>query len=92
MRALVKAQSAPGLWLQDVPKPEPGPHDVLIKVRMASICGTDMHIWNWDEWAEKTISIGTVIGHEFVGTVEAFGSNVHDYKKGDLVSGEGPDR
>jgi threonine 3-dehydrogenase len=89
MRALVKAQSAPGLWLQDVPKPEPGPNDVLIKVRMASICGTDMHIWNWDDWAQKTVPVPLVVGHEYVGVVEAVGKDVEDVKPGERVSGEG---
>ncbi len=69
MRALVKAESAPGLWLQDVPKPEPGPGEVLIKVHMASICGTDMHIWKWDDWARRTVPVPLVIGHEYVGRV-----------------------
>ena len=89
MQALVKSQAKPGLWLQDVPLPQVGLNDVLIRILKTSICGTDVHIWNWDEWAQKTISIGTVIGHEFVGTIEDVGSNVHDYHKGDLVSGEG---
>ena len=89
MQALVKSQAGLGLWLEDVPVPQVGMNDVLIRILKTSICGTDVHIWNWDEWARKTISIGTVIGHEFVGVVEDFGSNVHDYKNGDLVSGEG---
>jgi threonine 3-dehydrogenase len=73
----------------DVPKPEYGINDVLIKIKKTSICGTDVHIYNWDEWAQRTIKPPMVIGHEFVGTVEAFGSNVHDINIGDLVSGEG---
>jgi threonine 3-dehydrogenase len=89
MRALVKAQSAPGLWLQDVAKPEPGPHDVLIKIRMASICGTDMHIWKWDDWAQKTVPVPLVVGHEYVGVVEEVGKDVEDVKPGERVSGEG---
>ena len=89
MQALVKSKAKPGLWREDVPIPKVGINDVLIKILKTSICGTDLHIWNWDEWAQKTISIGTVIGHEFVGLVEDFGANVHDYHKGDLVSGEG---
>ncbi len=89
MQALVKSQAGPGLWLKDVPVPQVGINDVLIRILKTSICGTDVHIWNWDEWAQKTISVGTVIGHEFVGVIEDFGSNVHDYQKGDLVSGEG---
>jgi threonine 3-dehydrogenase len=89
MRALVKAEAAPGLWLQDVPKPQPGPGDVLIKVHMASICGTDMHIWKWDDWAQKTVPVPLVVGHEFVGRVEAVGADVVEVKPGDRVSGEG---
>jgi len=89
MRALVKAESAPGLKLQDEPKPEPGHGDVLIKVRMASICGTDMHIWKWDEWAQKTVPVPLVVGHEYVGVVEAVGAGVRGVKPGERVSGEG---
>ena len=89
MKALVKKYDKPGLWLDEVPVPIPGINDVLIKIRKTSICGTDVHIYNWDEWAQKTIKIPTVIGHEYVGTVEAVGSNVHDFYKGELVSGEG---
>jgi threonine 3-dehydrogenase len=89
MKALVKAKSSEGLWLQDVPEPSIGMNDVLIRILKTSICGTDVHIWNWDSWAQKTIRPGLVVGHEFVGVVEGFGENVHDYKAGDLVSGEG---
>lgn len=89
MKALVKAKGEEGLWLQDVAEPKVGKNDVLIKILKTSVCGTDVHIWNWDEWAQKTISVPTVIGHEFVGVVESFGENVHDYSEGDLVSGEG---
>jgi threonine 3-dehydrogenase len=89
MNALVKAKPEPGLWLQEVPVPEYGINEVLIRVHKTSICGTDVHIYNWDEWAGKTIPIPMVIGHEFVGRVAAVGSNVHDLKPGDLVSGEG---
>ena len=89
MKALVKSKAAEGLWLEDVPIPETGINDVLIRILKTSICGTDVHIWNWDEWAQKTIPIGLVVGHEFVGVIEDYGANVHDYKKGDLVSGEG---
>ncbi len=89
MKALVKAKPQEGLWLEEVPVPEYGINDVLIKILKTSICGTDVHIWNWDEWAQKTIPVPMVTGHEFVGVIEAMGSNVHDYKKGDLVSGEG---
>jgi len=89
MRALVKKQAEPGLWLEEVPVPEVGINDVLIRIQKTSICGTDVHIYNWDEWAQKAISVPLIIGHEFVGTVEEVGSNVHDFHKGDLVSGEG---
>ncbi|MFZ5969941.1 MAG: L-threonine 3-dehydrogenase [Bacillota bacterium] len=89
MKALVKKYAKPGLWLEEVPVPEIGINDVLIKIQKTSICGTDVHIYHWDAWAQKTIPTPMVIGHEFVGTVEAVGSNVSDFKPGDLVSGEG---
>ena len=89
MKALVKARPEPGLWLQEVPIPEYGIDDVLIRVHKTSICGTDVHIYNWDEWSRKTIPVPMAVGHEFVGRVAAVGSNVHDFKPGDLVSGEG---
>jgi threonine 3-dehydrogenase len=89
MKALVKKNAEPGLWLEEVPAPQIGINDVLIKVMKTSICGTDVHIYNWDEWAQKTIPTPMVIGHEFVGQVEEIGANVHDFKVGDLVSGEG---
>jgi threonine 3-dehydrogenase len=89
MKALVKAKPEAGLWLEDVPEPEVGPNDVRIRVLKTSICGTDVHIWNWDAWAQRHIAVPTIIGHEFVGVVESFGKNVHDYHPGDLVSGEG---
>jgi len=89
MRALVKARAEPGLWLEDVPVPELGINDVLIRVRKTGICGTDLHIESWDTWAQKTIPVPMVIGHEFVGEVVEFGSNVSDFRVGDLVSGEG---
>ena len=89
MKALVKAKAQEGLWLQDVPLPRIGINDVLIRILKTSICGTDVHIWDWNEWARKTISVPTTIGHEFVGVVERFGENVHDYSPGDLVTGEG---
>jgi threonine 3-dehydrogenase len=89
MRALVKAQAAEGLWLEDVAEPEIGINDVLIRVRKTGICGTDLHIYDWDEWARETIPVPMVVGHEFVGEVVEFGSNVSDFKAGDLVSGEG---
>jgi len=89
VKALVKSKAEEGLWLQDVPMPEVGRNDVLIRILKTSICGTDVHIWNWDAWAQKTIRVPTVVGHEFVGVVEAFGDNVTDFRPGDLVSGEG---
>lgn len=89
MKALVKTQAAEGIWLQDVPEPEFGIDDVLIKVLKTGICGTDVHIYNWDGWAQKTIKPGTTIGHEFVGRIVAVGSNVQGHKVGDLVSAEG---
>ncbi len=89
MKALVKKYSEPGIWMDEVPVPEFGPNDVLIKIHKTSICGTDIHIYNWDEWAQKTIPVPMVVGHEYVGTVEAFGDNVHDVQVGELVSGEG---
>ena len=89
MKALVKKYSKPGLWLDEVPVPEYGPNDVLIKIQKTAICGTDIHIYNWDEWASKSIPVPMVVGHEYVGVVEAFGENVQDVRVGELVSGEG---
>ncbi len=89
MKALVKSKSEPGLWLEDVPEPEIGINDVLIRVDRTAICGTDLHIWNWDEWARKTIPVPMVVGHEFVGEIVEVGSNVADFYPGDIVSGEG---
>jgi threonine 3-dehydrogenase len=89
MKALVKKHAEPGLWMEDVPEPEVGPMDVLIRVRKTSICGTDVHIWKWDPWAQKTIPVPMVVGHEFCGVVEAVGSGVTDVTPGELVSGEG---
>ena len=89
MKALVKSQSEPGLWLEDVPDPAIGINDVLIRVDRTSICGTDLHIWRWDEWARKTIPVPMVVGHEFVGEIVEAGSNVSDFYAGDVVSGEG---
>jgi threonine 3-dehydrogenase len=89
MKALVKRESTPGLWLEDVPIPEFGINDVLIKIDRTGICGTDLHIYNWDEWAQKTIPVPMVVGHEFVGEIVETGSNVADFKVGDIVSGEG---
>ncbi|HEV8185832.1 MAG TPA: L-threonine 3-dehydrogenase [Chthoniobacterales bacterium] len=89
MPAVVKTRSAPGLELQEVPLPEVGPNDVRIRVQKASICGTDVHIYNWDAWAQKTIPVPLVIGHEFVGVVDQVGSAVKDFKEGELVTTEG---
>jgi threonine 3-dehydrogenase len=89
MKALVKSRAEPGLWLEDVPEPEHGINDVLIRVRKTGICGTDLHIERWDEWARATIPVPMTIGHEFVGDVVAVGTNVSDFAVGDLVSGEG---
>jgi len=89
MRALIKAKAGEGLWLEDVPEPEIGINDVLIRVKKTGICGTDLHIYDWDAWAQKTIPVPMVVGHEFAGDVVAFGSNVSDFQVGDLVSGEG---
>jgi threonine 3-dehydrogenase len=89
MKALVKSKSEPGLWLEDVPEPTVGINDVLIKVRKTGICGTDLHIYNWDSWAQKTIPVPMVVGHEFVGEVVETGSNVSGFNIGDIVSAEG---
>jgi threonine 3-dehydrogenase len=89
MKALVKKHPEPGIWLEDVAIPEPGINDVLIQIHKTSICGTDVHIYNWDEWARKTIPTPMVIGHEYVGRITAMGSNVHDFSVGDTVTGEG---
>ena len=89
MKALVKKQAAPGLWLEDVPEPSIGINDVLISVKRASICGTDIHIYNWDDWAQRTIPVPMVIGHEFAGEIVEVGSNVSDFFPGQIVSGEG---
>ena len=89
MKALVKRQAAPGLWLEDVPLPEIDINDVLIEVDRTGICGTDLHIYNWDAWAQKTIPAPMVVGHEFVGEIVKVGSNVSDFHPGDVVSGEG---
>ncbi len=89
MQALVKAQAKEGLWLQEVPTPTMGINDVMIRVDRTGICGTDVHIWKWDEWAKKTIPVPMVVGHEFVGEIVAVGGNVNDFKVGWIVSGEG---
>jgi len=89
MKALVKSRSERGLWLEEVPEPEIGINDVKIRVLLTGICGTDLHIYEWDDWAKSTIPVPLVIGHEFVGEIAAVGSNVADYRVGELVSGEG---
>ena len=89
MKALVKSRNEPGLWLEDVEKPAVGINDVLIRVHRTGICGTDVHIYHWNDWARKTIAMGLVIGHEFVGEIAEVGSNVADFYPGDIVSGEG---
>ena len=89
MKALVKAEAKEGIWLQDVPVPEMGINDVKIRVIRTAICGTDIHIYNWDEWAQKTIPTPMVVGHEFVGEIVEVGSNVNDFHTGQIVSGEG---
>jgi threonine 3-dehydrogenase len=89
MRALVKSKQEPGLWMEDVPKPAVGHNDVLIKVQKTGICGTDIHIYNWDEWSQRTIKTPMHIGHEFMGVVAEVGSAVTGFKPGDRVSGEG---
>jgi threonine 3-dehydrogenase len=89
MKALVKRKAEAGLWLEEVPRPEIGVNDVLIRVQRTGICGTDVHIWKWDDWAWKTIPVPMVVGHEFVGEVVASGSNVADFHPGEIVSGEG---
>ncbi|HEV8148432.1 MAG TPA: L-threonine 3-dehydrogenase [Bryobacteraceae bacterium] len=89
MKALVKSKKAPGLWLEDIEAPRPGINDVLIRVKRAGICGTDVHIYKWDDWAQRTIPVPMAIGHEFVGEIVEVGSNVNDFHPGDIVSGEG---
>ena len=89
MKALSKEHAQAGLWMVDVPEPEIGYKDVLIKVLRTAICGTDMHIYNWDEWAAKTIPVPMVVGHEFVGEIAEVGEGVTDFQSGQIVSGEG---
>lgn len=89
MKALVKAKNEPGLWMETVPVPEPGAGDVLIRVRKSAICGTDLHIYKWDQWAQKTIPVPMVVGHEFCGEIVDCGKNAAKYKIGQRVSGEG---
>src|SRR5258707_14285121 len=89
MKALVKSKAKTGLWLEEVPKPAVGINDVLIRVDRTGICGTDLHIYKWDDWAAKTIPVPLVVGHEFVGEIVEVGSNVSDFHPGQIVSGEG---
>ena len=89
MKALVKRHAQEGLWLEDMPEPEIGNNDVLVKIKKTAICGTDIHIYNWDEWAKKTIPVPMITGHEYAGEIVELGSNVTDLKIGDIVSGEG---
>ena len=89
MKALVKSKAEPGLWMEEVPEPDFGPNDLLIKLRKTAICGTDIHIYKWDDWAQKNVPVPLVIGHEFVGEVVDMGHLVKGYAVGDRVSGEG---
>src|SRR5690348_8924889 len=89
MKTLAKTKREPGIWMAEAPKPQVGPNDVLIRIRKTAICGTDMHIFNWDDWAQKTIPVPMHVGHEYVGTVEAMGAEVRGLKIGQRVSGEG---
>ena len=90
MKALVKAQRTEGIWLtDDAPIPEVGVHDVRIRIRKSAICGTDVHIYNWDEWSQRTVPVPMIVGHEYVGTVDAVGAEVEAFAPGDRVSGEG---
>lgn len=89
MKALLKKYPQKGLWMEEVEEPQPGKSDVKIKIHKTAICGTDLHIYNWDEWSQNTIRTPMVIGHEFVGEVVEVGSDVRNYRVGDIVSGEG---
>jgi threonine 3-dehydrogenase len=89
VKALVKKEAAPGIWLEDVPEPKIGHNDVLIEIGKTAICGTDMHIYNWDAWARKTIPVPMAVGHEYSGRIVDVGSEVRGFKAGDRVSGEG---
>ncbi|MCK4704633.1 MAG: alcohol dehydrogenase catalytic domain-containing protein, partial [Gammaproteobacteria bacterium] len=89
MKALVKKEAKEGLWLDEVPVPTIGNNDVLVKIQKTAICGTDVHIYNWDEWAQKTIPVPMTIGHEFAGVIVEMGANVTELNIGDVVSGEG---
>ncbi|VTP62066.1 L-threonine 3-dehydrogenase [Leclercia adecarboxylata] len=89
MKALSKLKAEEGIWMTDVPEPEVGHNDLLIKIRKTAICGTDVHIYNWDQWSQKTIPVPMVVGHEYVGEVVGIGQEVKGFKIGDRVSGEG---
>ncbi|MGI9247050.1 MAG: alcohol dehydrogenase catalytic domain-containing protein, partial [Steroidobacteraceae bacterium] len=89
MKALVKSQPAPGIWMESVTEPKVGPNDVLVRIRKTAICGTDIHIYNWDQWAQKTIPLPMHVGLEYVGEIFELGSEVQGFKIGDRVSGEG---
>lgn len=89
MKAIVKTEAGPGLTIEDVPEPEAGPRDVLIRIRKTSICGTDLHIYNWDSWSQKTVKPPLTLGHEYCGEIVEVGSGVKDFEVGELVSGEG---
>ena len=89
MKALVKRKPESGLWMEEVPEPSVDLNDVLIRVDRTGICGTDVHIYEWDDWARKTVPVPLVVGHEFVGEIIQVGSNVKDFHPGELVSGEG---
>src|SRR5438045_6612396 len=89
MRTPAKTRGEPGIWLAEAPTPAVGPNDVRIRIRKTAICGTDMHIFNWDDWAQKTIPVPMTVGHEYVGVVEAMGDEVRGLRIGQRVSGEG---
>lgn len=89
MKALAKLHAEPGIWMTDVEKPEYGYNDLLIKIKKTAICGTDVHIYKWDDWSQQTIPVPMVVGHEYVGVVEAMGEGVRGFSPGDRVSGEG---
>src|SRR5215510_6463147 len=89
MKALVKKEASPGIWMMDVPEPQVGPNDVLIEISKTAICGTDMHIYKWDEWAQRTIPVPMAVGHEYCGRIVELGSEVRGFSVGDRVSGEG---
>lgn len=89
MKALAKLHAEPGIWMTDVDVPEYGYNDLLIRIKKTAICGTDVHIYKWDEWSQNTIPVPMVVGHEYVGVVEAMGDGVRGFNKGDRVSGEG---